>query len=415
MQAIRPNDVLYLDYGVEEEPWHERFIVDFAAGSDWLVLTPDGDLYVETIAVPPLSGVRIGPGDWRLPAGLGSARGQPVYRFRERPTEAGLRALREEGRRLIAIHRAQVMPLPDLEFGDPAPSFPPPGPPLPPPGPPPPSVVDGTWISIDPRAPWAVGMVFSAEHKAGFAYVEGNMGLVRCGNGAAWAAQKVEPGREAATIEELRSLWSSVTPRDGGAREPDPPADAGGLFEEDARTLPVARNSAGERYRDLRSVSETCSEVPFDDWALAGPRTMRWWLQQVARTGNGVVARHQTWKHENNLKDDDHLCQLHEVLSEVVELLACVDQVDPGNLCGMEAAARHLQFVEYEVKKKADSKRSDSKAEFFLGRSKRTGGALISPELLKWVSDKAAQESAVLKEQRKAAEERALARKKDKN
>ena len=115
------------------------------------------------------------------------------------------------------------------------------------------------------------------------------------------------------------------------------------------------------------------------------------------------------------MKDDDHLCQLHEVLSEVVELLACVDQVDPGNLCGMEAAARHLQFVEYEVKKKADTKKSDSNAEFFLGRSKRTGGALISPELLKWVSDKAAQESAVLKEQRKAAEERALARKKDKN
>ena len=81
----------------------------------------------------------------------------------------------------------------------------------------------------------------------------------------------------------------------------------------------------------------------------------------------------------------------------------------------MEAAARHLQFVEYEVKKKADAKRSDSNAEFFLGRSKRTGGALISPDLLKWVSDKAAQESAVFKEQRKAAEERSLARKKDKN
>ena len=225
----------------------------------------------------------------------------------------------------------------------------------------------------------------------------------------------MEPGREFATIEELRALWSSVTPRDGGARDPDPPADAGGFFDEDGRTMPVARNSAGERYRDLRSVAETCSEVPFDDWALAGPRTVRWRVLQVVRTGNGTVARHQTWKHENNLKDDDHLCQLHEVLSEIVELLPCVGQVDLGNLCGLEAVARHLQFVEYEAKKKADSKRSGSNGEFFLGRSKRTGGALISPDLLKWVSGKAAQESAVPKEQRKAAEERALARKKDKN
>ena len=277
--------------------------------------------------------------------------------------------MREEGRRLIAIHRAQVMLLPDLEVGDPVPPFPPPGPPLLPPGPPPSPVVDGTWISIDPRAPWALGTIFSDVHKAGFARVEGNMGLARAGDGAVWAAQKVEPGREYATIEELRSFWSSAAPRDGGARDLDPPADAGGLFDEDARTMPVARNSAGELYRDLRPVAETCSEVPFDDWAIKGPRTMPWRVLQVARTGNGVVSLHQTWKHENNLRYDDHLCQLHEALSEIVELHACVDQVDPGNLCGLVAAARHLQCVEYELQKESDSKWSDSNTEFFLGRS----------------------------------------------
>ena len=109
---------------------------------------------------------------------------------------------------------------------------------------------------------------------------------------------------------------------------------------------------ASATYCDLRSVAETCTEVPFDDWAFAGPRTTRWWVLQVARAGNGVVSRHQTWKHENNLRDDDHFCQPHEVFSEIVELLACVDQVDPGNLCGLEAAARHLQFVEYESRRR---------------------------------------------------------------
>ena len=35
----------------------------------------------------------------------------------------------------------------------------------------------------------------------------------------------------------------------------------------------------------------------------------------------------------------------------------------------------------------------------------------MDPELMKWIASKASQESAVLKEQRKAAEEQALAKK----
>jgi hypothetical protein len=93
-------------------------------------------------------------------------------------------------------------------------------------------------------------------------------------------------------------------------------------------------------------------------------------------------------------------------------MAACVDQLDVGNLVSIECACRQLQYVEHEVKKKADARRGDYSSEaYFLGRTRRSGGALIAPELLKWVSEKAARDSAVLKEQRKAAEERALARK----
>ena len=38
-------------------------------------------------------------------------------------------------------------------------------------------------------------------------------------------------------------------------------------------------------------------------------------------------------------------------------------------------------------------------------------GAIIDPELLKWIANRASQDSAILKEQRKAAEEAVLARK----
>ena len=97
-------------------------------------------------------------------------------------------------------------------------------------------------------------------------------------------------------------------------------------------------------------------------------------------------------------------------MSEVIELLGCVDQLVLGNLCGMEAIARHLQYHEHEVKNEQDSNISYDQAEYFLGRPRRTGGAIIHPELLKWVAEKAQKDSAIFKEQRKAAEERALAR-----
>ena len=91
-------------------------------------------------------------------------------------------------------------------------------------------------------------------------------------------------------------------------------------------------------------------------------------------------------------------------------MLGCVDQFDLSNSAGAEAIVRHIQFAEHEVKKKADAKREQDGSEHFLGRTRRTGGALISPELLKWVAEQASKDSAILKETRKAAEERALAR-----
>ena len=79
---------------------------------------------------------------------------------------------------------------------------------------------------------------------------------------------------------------------------------------------------------------------------------------------------------------------------------------------------RQLQFIEHEVKRKSEARKTHDGSEFFLGRHRRTGGAIISPELLEWVAAKTARESSILKEQRKIADERKLqrpAKGKDKN
>ena len=45
-----------------------------------------------------------------------------------------------------------------------------------------------------------------------------------------------------------------------------------------------------------------------------------------------------------------------------------------------------------------------------LGRGRRAGGCIQDPRLTKWLTDRMTQDASILKEQRKAAEERVLAR-----
>ncbi len=58
------------------------------------------------------------------------------------------------------------------------------------------------------------------------------------------------------------------------------------------------------------------------------------------------------------------------------------------SLAAAESAVRHSQYVEHEVKKKTEAKKGSDNSEYFLGRHRRVGGALVSPVLLKWVSEK---------------------------
>ena len=100
----------------------------------------------------------------------------------------------------------------------------------------------------------------------------------------------------------------------------------------------------------------------------------------------------------------------HEVLSEVLELLGCHDQLDLANLSGVESLVRQLQFLENEVRKRTESSRPPSGAEYYLGRPKKIGGAIQDPSLTDLMSQQAQKDSNFCKEQRKAREERQLLR-----
>eukprot|EP00973_Karenia_brevis_P052464 7289783-Karenia_brevis.AAC.1 len=109
----------------------------------------------------------------------------------------------------------------------------------------------------------------------------------------------------------------------------------------------------------------------------------------------------------------------HDIGSEIVEMAVIYDQLDISNLASFERLLRRLQFIEEGYRQKAEEKRLDkardvtsAMAEHFGGKPRMAGGAIVSPALLKHGSEKAAQDNDILKQQRKAAEVRALLKKK---
>lgn len=215
-------------------------------------------------------------------------------------------------------------------------------------------------------------------------------------DGGCIIGKEVNADEEAECVEKLTATW-------GKAAAPN--------FE-DARVLPIARDTLNERYRSFRDSAGIMSAQEFVDFPIKGPRTTLWLVSEFAKAGLNPVARHSQWRVEWGLQGDDRRVRSHEQLSELFELLVTYDQLDASNLVTAEALARYLQQIEYDVKKAADAKVGDDQSAFtyFNGRQRRTASAFVCPALTEHIARIASQDAAILKETRKAAEERGLAR-----
>jgi hypothetical protein len=400
--SLLDGERAFVRYDEDGEPWHERFILSRMPGThnDYIVLTPDHDVYVETLECPPLRDVRKAPAGSALPAGLGRGHGEPVYKFVRPPNRGVLQVARNEE---VTARREAILADPDRYDADAALAMLAPG---------------LVWICVSPGLSVQLGEKIEADEVARSKAILGDDALVQLPDGVI-AVRRIALENADAVIESLRAQWVATTPRGppraslpppSEAPPPESPAPAGIQFS-DARVLPVARDSNNVRYRSIRNTAEITAEVPFDDWPLLGPRTSMWYVRELGKLSVDPIARHSTWKHENGLKDDQRVCTSHEMLAEILELAVCVDQLDVSNLSCFEILLRHTQMIEAEVKKSAESKKEYDVSEYYLGRTRRTGGALVCPDLVKWVAERAGADSNILKEQRKAAEERRLAKK----
>ena len=154
-------------------------------------------------------------------------------------------------------------------------------------------------------------------------------------------------------------------------------SDSLGLSESHARVLPVQRGeTTSEGWRDRKSLAGMISEPLFHDWPLEGPRTSKWLVKEIAKSGGGPLQHHQRWKTQLRAGDGDRSVHDHELLCMTVEVSGCYDQFDLSALAGMELVARRLQLI--EERKAAGGAAAYEGAKFFVGY--RRTGALVAPK-----------------------------------
>ena len=404
-----------MEYDEAVEPWHELLLGKEMAPGRRVVQSTDGVEWVQDLWLSAdVKGVLLGNLSWTLPSGLGARHGVPVYRFSAKPSRAKIDDFLSRNDAVIAEQVAA-----DAE-GDgakddakPAAST---------------ALVDrsspkkakgvkkpeagglaamkfdeGEWITVL-GAPEPAGTILDSDQ------VKERLPVTVLGG---WALCYDESEESVVVLKKV-PIGKGETFLDEASQKLRR-ADKGGTPRkvDDARILPVARNKAGKRLRTFAEqvLKMSKEEFPDHDWGLLGPRSAPRCLTEYAKVGSSLVTRSFTWRHESNIAEHSHVGQIHELVSEAIDLLITVDQLDGFNLTGVESLVRVLQYHECEVRKKREAKAPPDGSRYFRSRGKATGGCVLDPELLKWIAAKAGQDSAILKETRKAAEEATLSRK----
>ena len=123
------------------------------------------------------------------------------------------------------------------------------------------------------------------------------------------------------------------------------------------------------------------------------------------------MAHHQRWRSTFKLQPSDIGVIDHEGACRALQVMASYDQLDMPNVASAELIARRLQLAEERHKDRLGGEGTASEdLHLYLGTDPTRGNLCVCPALSDWVGKELAAESAVMKERRKAKEERALAR-----
>lgn len=406
---------LYADGG--PRLWHQRLVLGRAGSSetDLVIVSPDFDVYVEeaNLWAGDLAAMRFSEEQWPPPPGVSR---DETYRFNFRAlTASKMRELRVEGetvasQHLRALARARgepyrvppggaLVPLEDDLVAPRSDALKATG--LP-------DIRNEVWVHIETTPHGRRGDQVLV---TGDEVIRGDVGLkLMCDD---WIAiRRLNP-------EEL----DGFSGREGSG---------------DARLLDLATIGKTRVTRPWRDVCDRLSPEEFEDWPVHGPRTVRWCCAFINRRGGGPGDHHRWWVASHRLSAEDWGAQLHETVLKQVETLGTYDGLDLVNLAGVEMMLRQAQLVEYayaqdsavgysEVqaqtgghdkgKKTGSGREKDEgggrftlvhEAAVFAGNHRDSGSYMICPDLLDYVGREIERDASVLKQVRKAREERRL-------
>lgn len=391
MSGFEVGSRVFVAYDGDEGLYHERLILGHVQAGEYMVMSPDADVYVEQLDrgnVDLVSIRAVGP-DGLLPFGIGPDNSYrlPVIGVPElervlaegarlTDVERQTRGLVVEGRPRRwgagavaggAVAGAAVAAAAPLGRGEPSQLHMPPE--LAPPG--------GLWVLDEPGDRYDIGTAFELPPDA---VVLGDRALFYL-DGSVSVLKHLPAGERVAGYAQAPSEFLSLDPR----------------------IIPRRANMSFAEAVSAMTAAPWPEGIPFP---LQGPDTRSWFIDTLVQAGYGSpVARHFRWRSESGVGKNDRCIFEHEVLSRFLEIAALKDGLNLRNLSSVEHCLRRLQLIQEAVSEDPLNPSYEG-ARHFMGGDERRGGAQMAPSLRAFVATELGREAAILKEKRKARENR---------
>jgi hypothetical protein len=175
----------------------------------------------------------------------------------------------------------------------------------------------------------------------------------------------------------------------------------------DLRTMDVLFDFQGLRKRPFHQAISMMDETPpqGEGLQLKGPPSLLPMCKSMSDMGLTPSTFHEFWIRSAKIPEGDRSVFEHECLSRILEAFVAVDQINFPATQGGELLARRLQVIR-EARKLSASQPDYSSADHFMGWAYRKSSQGVVSELAAHVASELKDETAIMKEARKAREER---------
>ena len=170
---------------------------------------------------------------------------------------------------------------------------------------------------------------------------------------------------------------------------------------------PVFYDDSGMRALPFAEAVAKMREEPIAAFPLKSARSLMWLMRYTRDHGGSFDGRQSKWAAEQKIDTDSTAYVMHDLLGAALDLAATWDQLDMANCASMELVGRIYQMIE-----ETRGSMTTEGLEHFIGRDPTAGvrrGVALAPALAEDAMSRQSKEVEILKQRRKAREEKALA------